>query len=222
MPNPPLDPPPSERSARNFGIAALCSHLLCLLGVPFAIGFGIMAILRHGRARREHEAERARYAGPSSAGLAMGIIALSGLLMVVPVTGIVSAIAIPALLGQRSRARVKAVQRMVGDAAAEVARVSDDLKGRQPEAWGGPQVIRQVLANPAFQAPAAANPYGGTASPYVQGPSTGPGVVGLAFVPAFHDAVSGQTYPAVILEGRFVDPAKGPAEARVIKAVALD
>lgn len=217
-----LPSPPSERSARNYGIAALCSHLLCLLGAPFAIGFGIMALVRHGRAKREHEAERARYASPSSSGLAMGIIALSGLLMVLPVTGIVSAIAIPALLGQRSRARIKVVHSMVGNAAAEAARVSDGLKAAQPEAWSGPQVISRVLANPSFQVPAAANPYGGTGPAFVAGPPTGPGVVGLTFRPAYQDPASGQTFQAVVVEGLVLDPGKGMAESRVIKAVALD
>ncbi len=218
----PQPPPPSERSSRNFGIAALCSHLLCLLGVPFAISFGILAIVRHGRAKREHEAERERYASPGSAGLAMGIIALSGLLMVVPTTGIVSAIAIPALLGQRSRVRVKAVHHMVSRAAVEAARVSDELKGRQPEAWSGQRVVAQVLADPAFQVPAAVNPYGGAGAPFVQGAAPGPGMVGLTFVPDYRDPASGQVYPAVVIEGCFLDPAKGQAEARIHKAVALD
>jgi len=50
------------------------------------------------------------------------------LLLVLAIIGIISAIAIPALLGQREKAKVKAVQSMVANVAGECARVNDDLR----------------------------------------------------------------------------------------------
>lgn len=218
----PKDRPPSERSSRTFGILALCSHLLCLLGAPFAALFGILALVRHGRARREHEAARDRLAVPGNAGQVMGIVALAGLVMTLPMTGIVSAIAIPALLGQRARARAKAVHEMVAIAAAETARTANalrDASGRIPD---GGRVIQEVLRKPEFSLPQARNPYGGSKCPYRVGPTAGPGTVSLTFHAAYLDAASGRTYPAILVEGCFADPARPQAPVLKVVAVALD
>lgn len=198
-----LPQPPSAKTARTFGILGICSHLLCLLGAPFAILFGILALVRHGRAKREHAADPGTYAAPFATGLVTGLVALGLLVMTLPMTGIVSAIAIPALLGQRERGRIRAMNVMVERARTEVARAALD---QQVQARGGAfsaeAAVRTVLARPEFQYPAARNPYGGEASPYHAGPEPRePGCVALEAVPDYAGAGVTAPCPAVIIRG---------------------
>jgi prepilin-type N-terminal cleavage/methylation domain-containing protein len=142
------------------------------------------------------------------------------LLLVLAIIGIISAIAIPALLGQREKAKVKAVQSMVANVAAECSRVNDDLR----QVAGGPvasaAVVTGVLAQPNYQYPAAKNPYGGTDNPYIKTASTGPGVIGLAGNDTYVDpAVPGTSYHAVVIDGIYIE---NGASKTTSKVVALD
>jgi type II secretory pathway pseudopilin PulG len=101
LPGSHLDEAPGARAGRILGIWALISGLLCF---PVGIVLAILAMVKTNEAFRHAAQSPGRYQQPSRAGTVMGIIAL-----VIPgclfVLGIMSAIAIPALLGQRSRAR---------------------------------------------------------------------------------------------------------------------
>ena len=142
------------------------------------------------------------------------------LLLVLAIIGIISAIAIPALLGQREKAKVKAVQSMVANVAAECARVNDDLRQNAGAAVAAGTVTAAVLAEPNYKDPAAKNPYGGIADPDLAVPSTGPGFVGLAGSDTYVDpAVAGSSYHAVLIDGIYTE---NGAPKTTTKVVALD
>lgn len=145
------------------------------------------------------------------------------LLLVLAIIGIIAAIAIPALLGQRNRARAKAVQSMVANVSGEIARSSDSMKEQDSTTWSGASVINAVLDLSNYLYPAAKNPYGGSDEAYLNGAApTNPGEVGLEFNSAYPDPATGQTYPAVVVTGMYLDPNAAMASTTTIKVVALD
>ena len=142
------------------------------------------------------------------------------LLLVLAIIGIIAAIAIPALLGQREKAKAKAVQAMVANVAAECARVNDDLRQANGTVVPSQTVVTAVLALQNFQYPAAKNPYGGTANPYITGASSGPGVVGLTANDTYADpAVPANVYHAVVIDSSYI---QNGTPVTTTKVVALD
>ncbi len=93
------------------------------------------------------------------------------LLLVLAIIGIIAAIAVPALLGQRERAKIKAVQAMVASVAGECSRLGDTLKdnGTSTAATVAADTVAAVIALPNYTAPNAKNPYGGAGAPYTTG-----------------------------------------------------
>lgn len=216
-----LPQPPSAKSSKTFGILGICSHLLCLLGAPFAILFGILALVRHGRAKREHAEYPETYAPPRATGLVTGIVALAMLVTVLPSTGIAAAIAIPALLGQREKSKIRAVQSLVNNAAGEIARAGDAMAARTP---GRPvpadALVQTFLARPESRYPMVKNPYGGSETPYHLGAEPrGLGWVALEPVQSFPDPVTGEPHPSIVIRGSY---SKAGNQVVVSKIVAID
>ena len=143
------------------------------------------------------------------------------LLLVLAIIGIISAIAIPAMLGQREKAKAKATQSMVANIAAELTRVNDDIRANGGTVPTASAVATAVLKLSNYAYPAAKNPYGGTSSPYTVGTAgTALGVVYLTANSALTDpANSAKTYPAVTITGSYTD---GSATKVIKKIVALD
>jgi prepilin-type N-terminal cleavage/methylation domain-containing protein len=142
------------------------------------------------------------------------------LLLVLAIIGIIAAIAIPALLGQREKAKAKATQSMVANIAGELARVNDDLRAAGGVAPTAATVAADVLKLSNYNYPAAKNPYGGSAAPYTAG-SAG-ATLGLVYLSAnnsYADPATGKTYPAVVVTATYKD---GSATPKVTKVVALD
>ena len=142
------------------------------------------------------------------------------LLLVLAIIGIISAIAIPALLGQRARAKAKAVDSMVSVISGECARVNDTLK----EGGGtiaAATVVGSVLSLSNYTYPAAKNPYGGTATPYTSTAGSTLGFVSLVGTDSYVDTATSRSYPAVVIQGTYLDPHTN-ATASTQKIVALD
>ncbi len=124
-PNAPLDgtplgvlqEAPGARAAFHCGLWALITLLLCM---PASIALGIIALVQSKKASSLAQEAPERYVPPSSAGRIMGIIALS-VLPVVMIIGMVSAIAIPALVQQRGRARDRMAMQNVITQSQELA-----------------------------------------------------------------------------------------------------
>ena len=142
------------------------------------------------------------------------------LLLVLAIIGIISAIAIPALLGQRARAKAKAVGSMVANIAGECARVNDTLK----EAGGtvtATTVVGSVLGLSNYNYPATKNPYGGTLTPYTSTASTVIGYVSLTPNDSYVDTATSKSYAAVVIQGYYIDPNTN-SSGSTSKVVALD
>jgi hypothetical protein len=93
---------PGAKAGRLCGIWALICMVLCF---PVAIVLGILAIVKTRKAANLAAASPRLYRPTSNAGTVMGILALAGFPVLLFMIGIVSAISIPAFLGQRTRAR---------------------------------------------------------------------------------------------------------------------
>lgn len=138
------------------------------------------------------------------------------LLLVLAIIGIISAIAIPALLGQRERAKAKAVQGNVNNIAGECARVNDQLK-EAGTVLTASQVVTTVLALPNYSLPNAKNPYQGSLPAY-SATSTQTGTV-QAVGGSVSDTASGNAYSAVTITGYYL---VGGTPTSMQKIVALD
>ncbi len=99
---------PGAKGSRICGILAIAASLTCI-GIPVGIVLGIVALAQQAKAKRLARENPESYRMPTSSGLVLGIIGLIMPVVMLPFVGIVSAIAIPALLGQRARAREKVV-----------------------------------------------------------------------------------------------------------------
>ena len=95
---------PGAKAARVCGVLAIVCSATCI-GIPAGIALGVVALVKNAKARRHEREEPASYRRSSAAGLALGLVGLLLPVVMLPFAGIVSAIAIPALLGQRERAR---------------------------------------------------------------------------------------------------------------------
>jgi hypothetical protein len=103
---------PGASTSRTCGIIAIAVGILLgpfCIGLPIAVVLGIVAVVKANQAKRLAFQFPGQYLPPSSAGLVLGILGIALPALLLPVIGIVSAIAIPALLSQRARARDKAV-----------------------------------------------------------------------------------------------------------------
>lgn len=137
----PVQPPqpPGSRASFHLGLWSLISALTLLL--PVAIGLGIAAIVTNRRAVHRAEAAPESYAKPASTGLILGIVSLCIAPVMLVFLGIVSAIAIPALLGQRARARDKAAISNLTGSLADLVGTYDKAAGKRM----APEQIRQEM-----------------------------------------------------------------------------
>lgn len=109
-----LEPAPGARGAKLCGIWGIVASFTCI-GLPIGLVLAIVALVKQAKANRLAKEDPGLYEKPSAAGLVLGILGLLMPIVLVPFIGIVSAIAIPALLSQRGRARDKAaLENMVG------------------------------------------------------------------------------------------------------------
>ena len=100
------------------------------------------------------------------------------LLLVLAIIGIISAIAVPALLGQRESARQKATEAAASAVKAELVVWAEQTRkaGNTPTAA---DAVAAVMAMPQFSHPAVKNAYTPTKPPYVATAAAASGDVGL-------------------------------------------
>ena len=151
MPETPLIPAPGAKAAKVCGILAIVFALTCV-GFPVAIVLGIVALVQHGKAKRLAGAQPESYLAVPATGLVTGIIGLVLPVLLVPVGGMVSAIAIPALLGQRERAREMAVQANLNAALRQAEAEVLAIHARAPaQVPSQDAIIRALAADPGIQ-----------------------------------------------------------------------
>lgn len=120
---------PGAKGARVCGILAVILALTCI-GIPVAIVLGIVALVLQAKARRLAREAPEAYRMPTQTGLVTGIIGLALPAVMLPFLGIVSAIAIPAPLGQRERARDMATQAHMTARLDELAMICNEAAAR--------------------------------------------------------------------------------------------
>ena len=144
-PAPALSQAPGARAANICGILAILFALTCA-GIPIAIILGIVALVKQGKAKRLATAAPGQYEPVSATALVTGIIGLVLAMIMIPVGGIVSAIAIPAFIVQRERAREVAVQANLNVVKAQAQILLADLQVRQPARAPFQDALLEALA----------------------------------------------------------------------------
>ncbi len=167
----PMTLAPGAKAAKVCGILAIVFALTCA-GIPVAIVLGIVALVQHGKAKRFARTQPDAYEPVTATGLVTGIIGLVLPVFMLPFAGIVSAIAIPALLMQRERAREVAVQSNLNTAKARaeaaLLAIRTNAPGQTPSQYA---IIQALSVDPAIQA--LKNPVTPTA-PALQHGTSGP------------------------------------------------
>lgn len=147
-----LTPAPGAKAAKVCGILAIVFALTCV-GIPVAIVLGIVALVQHGKARRVARTQPDIYEPVTATGLVTGIIGLVLPVVMIPFAGIVSAIAIPALLVQRERSREVIVRSNLNTAKARAEAALLATRTKAPEQTPSQYAIIQALSvDPAIQA----------------------------------------------------------------------
>ncbi|MBI1754349.1 MAG: hypothetical protein HY014_17915 [Acidobacteria bacterium] len=147
-----LEPAPGAKAAKACGILAIVFALTCA-GIPVAIVLGIVALVQQGKAKRLAKAQPDVYAPVTATGLVTGIIGLVLPVLMIPFVGIVSAVAIPALLVQRERAREIAVQSNLNVARSRAEAALQAIQAKAPGQVPSQDAIFQALAqDPLVQA----------------------------------------------------------------------
>jgi len=185
---PPLEPVPAPgaKAARVCGILAILFSLTCV-GIPVAIALGIVALVQHAKAKRLARAEPGVYEPVRATGLITGIIGLVLPVVLLPFVGIVSAIAIPALLGQRERAREIVVQSNLDAARRQAEAALQAIHMKAPGQVPTPEAIIQGLsADPLIQS--LRNPYEPSGPAFQRGTS---GPLGTVMVHPNHEEEGG-------------------------------
>ena len=124
---------PGSRAAFHLGLWSLLLNLCCGC-FPVAVPLGIAAIAKYNRAKREAACAPDQYAQPPATGMVLGIVGLCCTFFALMWIGIYSAIAIPALLGQRARARDKAAEAQMNTRLVELVGAFEQERtpGRSP------------------------------------------------------------------------------------------
>lgn len=170
-----LTPAPGAKAAKVCGILAIVFALTCL-GFPIAIILGIVALVQQGKAKRLAKAQPDVYEAVPATGLVTGIIGLVLPVVMLPFVGIVSAIAIPALLGQRERAREVAVKSNLDIARVQAEAVLQAIHAKAPGQIPSQDAIIQALSTDPF-IQTLKNPISPSAPAFQRGTSGSPGTV---------------------------------------------
>ncbi len=196
---------PGAKTGRICGILAIVLALTCV-GIPIAIILGIIAIVKTGKARGLARSYPETYEMPNSAGLILGIVGLCLPIVMLPFAGIVSAIAVPALLGQRARARDHAlmVQWAQVRSRAEIMAMESHTSGTRP--LRGEEAITLLMADTSLKA--LKNTHNPGEAVLINGPEPRPGTIALS--PAEEIGADGTVHSSVVLRAHF-GPANKPA-----------
>ena len=124
-------PAPGAQAAKVCGILSIPLGFLCF---PVGIGLAIVALVQQAKANRLASESPDLYGRPSATGMVTALIGLA-LAPILVIIGIISAIAIPALLSQRARARDKAaMDTMIGRTGDLVAKYDALREAHTPDA----------------------------------------------------------------------------------------
>jgi hypothetical protein len=195
-----MAPAPGAKTGRICGILAIVLALTCV-GIPVAIILGIVALVKTSKAKSLARNYPETYDHPSSAGLVLGIVGLCLPLVMLPFAGIVSAIAIPAVLSQRARARDNALLfqwAQVRTRATAIA-LESSVSGGRP--LTGDEAIERLVQDPSF-AGLKNSQHPGEAV-LIRGTEPRPGTIALS--PGMEETAEGTTW-SIVMKASFGPP----------------
>ncbi len=207
-----LTPAPGAKAAKLCGILAIVSALTCV-GIPIAIILGIVALVQQAKAKRLAKAQPGTYLPVSATGLVTGIIGLVVSGVMLPVTFIAAAVAIPAYSAFNERAKEAKVQAMVDAARRQAELIVAEQHAKAPGQVPSQDAVIQALAKaPTLQA--FKNPVTPGAPPFQRGKE---GPLGTVMIYSDVEEVGGVTtwsikFRAVVRRGG----QERPIEAEVI------
>ena len=123
----PLSSAPGAKAAKLCGIWSIIASATCV-GIPIGLVLAIIALVQQAKAKRLAKENPDFYELPTATGLVTGIIGLAMPVLMLPFIGIVSAIAIPALLSQRNNAHMAAMNAVFDQETQRAA----SLQGQDP------------------------------------------------------------------------------------------
>lgn len=131
----PSQDPPGYKAAKVCGILGICFAVTCV-GFPLALVFGIIALVKQGKAKRLAREYPETYRMPASGAMIMGIVALGLVGLSIPMMGMGAAIAIPAFMMQREKARTAELEQNVQAVRLRAEQLAMDaqLAAQGPEA----------------------------------------------------------------------------------------
>jgi prepilin-type N-terminal cleavage/methylation domain-containing protein len=137
------------------------------------------------------------------------------LLLVLAIIGIISAVAIPALLGQREKAKIRAVQGLCNAASAEIQSAVNMMTTSSVTPTASAVVAKVLTASNLAK---AKNPYGGTTT-YTATAGTTLGTVTLVANSTYVDPISGESHAAIVIHGNYKE---GGTSKSFLKFIAVD
>lgn len=140
----PLQDAPGYKGAKICGILAILFAITCV-GFPVAIVLGIIALVKQGKAKRLAREAPDTYRMPSSGAMIMGIVALGLVALSIPVAGIGAAVAIPAFMMQRDKARTAVLQQNLQTVRMRAEEVLMETGGVPAD-----QLAQTLLGDPAI------------------------------------------------------------------------
>lgn len=144
------EPAPGAKAGRVCGILAIVLALTCV-GIPVAIILGIVALVKTSKAKNLARKYPESYELPSSAGFVLGIVGLCLPIVMLPFAGIVSAIAIPALLSQRAHARDKVLIMQWAQVRTRAQVLSMEAQASGGHPLTGDEAIQRLMEDPSLK-----------------------------------------------------------------------
>lgn len=136
---------PGAQAAKVCGILAIL-FALTVVGFPVALVLGVVALVQQAKAKRLVRAAPDAYQAVPATGQVTGIIGLVLPLLLLPVAGWVSAVALPSFLAQRERAREVAVQANLNLARQKAEAAVLALHAKAPGQVPSAEIILRDLA----------------------------------------------------------------------------
>ncbi len=205
-------PAPGAKAGRICGIVAIVLALTCV-GIPIAIILGIVAIVKTSKAKSLARSYPETYEIPSSSGLILGIVGLCLPVVMLPFAGIVSAIAIPALLSQRIRSRDNALLFQWAQVRSKAGAIAMESGASGGHPLTGDEAINRLLKDPKLSA--LKNTQNPVDAVLIRGTEPRPGTIALS--PAQMMGGNGATCWSVIMRASF-----GPINAPTLREEKID
>ena len=140
-----LIPAPGAKAAKVCGVLSIPFALSCI-GFPVALVLGVVALVKHRKAKRLALADPEAYLPVPATGLVTGILGLVLPLVVLPLAGLLTGLSLPTLLAQRERAQSMVVQANLDLARAKAEAAVQAIHAKAPGQVASAEAVIQGLS----------------------------------------------------------------------------